>query len=212
MPTQNSQRTSSLVSRGHISRSARRWRCVPLAATVPPWLGSPSPLLCVRAVQEYKSAAASANAQTSPTSPQDPHNPVPLSKPLSQLANGARPVVTGPQPLRPLDRRPSQGAHRNRSPSASATSTALQDLAHQGKRQLNQLMTFLDRDGTRSDNALRQVRAKREADEAGWSITALLSALRLMCPGAQIRSTGRASIGLKPSACVGSRLLSPASR
>ncbi|RPD58368.1 RhoGAP-domain-containing protein [Lentinus tigrinus ALCF2SS1-6] len=117
-------------------------------------------------VEEYKSAAASAIAPISPTSPQDPHTAVPLSKPLSQLANGARPVVTGPQPLRPLDRRPSQGGHRNRSPSASATSTALQDLAHQGKRQLNQLMTFLDRDGTRSDNALRQVRAKREADEA----------------------------------------------
>ena len=94
----------------------------------------------------------------------------PLSKPQSQGANGARPVVTGPQPLRPLDRRPSQHA-RNRSPSAAAsTSTALQDLAHQGKKQLNQLMTFLDRDRDRegrSDNALRQVRAKREADEAG---------------------------------------------
>ncbi|TFK93518.1 RhoGAP-domain-containing protein [Polyporus arcularius HHB13444] len=117
-------------------------------------------------VEEYKSAAAAANVPMSPTSPQDAQNTVPLSKPLAQLANGTRPVVTGPQPLRPLDRRPSQGTHRNRSPSASATSTALQDLAHQGKRQLNQLMTFLDRDGTRSDNALRQVRAKREADEA----------------------------------------------
>ncbi len=100
----------------------------------------------------------------------------PLSKPLSaQPTNGARPVVTGPQPLRPLERRASQSAHRNRSPSAAAsTSTALHDLAHQGKKQLNQLMTFLDkggnvRDGGRSDNALRQVRAKREADEAGMS-------------------------------------------
>lgn len=41
-----------------------------------------------------------------------------------------------------------------------------------GKRQLNQLMTFLDKggnlkDGGRSDNALRTVRAKREADDAG---------------------------------------------
>ena len=41
-----------------------------------------------------------------------------------------------------------------------------------GKRQLNQLMTFLDKggnlkDGSRSDNALRTVRAKREADDAG---------------------------------------------
>ncbi|KAI0735515.1 hypothetical protein C8Q76DRAFT_611686 [Earliella scabrosa] len=116
--------------------------------------------------EEYKSAAAAAaNANaTSPTSPQETVNP--LHKPHSNGANGTRPVVTGPQPLRPLDRRPSQSAHRNRSPSASATSTALQDLAHQGKRQLNQLMTFLDRDGARNDNTLRQVRAKREADEA----------------------------------------------
>lgn len=42
-----------------------------------------------------------------------------------------------------------------------------------GKKQLNQLMTFLDKGGakemgTRSGNdALRSVRAKREADEAG---------------------------------------------
>ncbi len=41
-----------------------------------------------------------------------------------------------------------------------------------GKRQLNQLMTFLDKGGSkdsmggRSDNALRAVRAKREADDA----------------------------------------------
>ncbi|OSD05850.1 RhoGAP-domain-containing protein [Trametes coccinea BRFM310] len=120
--------------------------------------------------EEYKSAAA---APLSPTSPPDNHHHMPpLSKPHSQGANGARPVVTAPQPLRPLDRRPSTSAHahRNRSPSAS-TSTALQDLAHQGKKQLNQLMTFLDkggnvRDGGRSDNALRSVRAKREAEEA----------------------------------------------
>ncbi|KAI8983411.1 hypothetical protein BD414DRAFT_81407 [Trametes punicea] len=123
--------------------------------------------------EEYRSAAA---APLSPASPPDnlnhPHHMPPLNKPHSHGANGARPVVTAPQPLRPLDRRPSTSAqaHRNRSPSAS-TSTALQDLAHQGKKQLNQLMTFLDkggnvRDGGRSDNALRSVRAKREAEEA----------------------------------------------
>ncbi|EIW64964.1 RhoGAP-domain-containing protein [Trametes versicolor FP-101664 SS1] len=120
--------------------------------------------------EEYRVAAA---APLSPTSPPDTHfNLPPLSKPQSQGANGTRPVVTAPQPLRPLDRRPSSSAHasRNRSPSAS-TSTALQDLAHQGKKQLNQLMTFLDKggnvkDGGRSENALRSVRAKREADEA----------------------------------------------
>ncbi|EJF66392.1 RhoGAP-domain-containing protein [Dichomitus squalens] len=116
--------------------------------------------------EEYRSAAV-----VSPTSPQDPNVLPPLSKaPPPQNPNGIRPVVTGPQPLRPLERRASQNVHRNRSPSAS-TSTALHDLAHQGKRQLNQLMTFLDkggnvRDGGRSDNALRLVRAKREAEEA----------------------------------------------
>lgn len=45
-----------------------------------------------------------------------------------------------------------------------------------GKRQLNQLMTFLDNKGGtmkeglgsgRSDAAIRSVRSKREADEAG---------------------------------------------
>ncbi|EPQ61103.1 RhoGAP-domain-containing protein [Gloeophyllum trabeum ATCC 11539] len=85
-----------------------------------------------------------------------------------------KPTVTSPHPLRPLDRRPSGGAPggpRNRSPSGS---TALQDLAHQGKKQLNQLMTFLEKrdtvkdglGGRSSDASLRIVRAKREADEA----------------------------------------------
>ncbi|KAL5495565.1 hypothetical protein ACEPAI_1028 [Sanghuangporus weigelae] len=84
------------------------------------------------------------------------------------------PVVTNPQPLRPLSRRAS-GHHpqsRNRSPSAS---NPLHDLANQGKRQLNQLMTFLDNKGGslkegvtggKGDTAVRSVRAKREADEA----------------------------------------------
>ena len=88
------------------------------------------------------------------------------------------PVVTNPQPLRPLSRRAS--AHhpqaRNRSPSGT---NPLHDLASQGKRQLNQLMTFLDNkggtlkdgvSGSRGDAAIRTVRAKREADEAGDSI------------------------------------------
>lgn len=122
--------------------------------------------LVISPLQEYKSAAAAAASMPlPPTSPLD--NVASSSKPLNPQNGGTRPLVTGPQPLRPLDRRPSQSVHRARSPSTSATSTALQDLAHQGKRQLNQLMTFLDRDGARSDNALRQVRTKREADEAG---------------------------------------------
>ncbi|KAI0828264.1 RhoGAP-domain-containing protein [Trametes gibbosa] len=120
--------------------------------------------------EEYKVAAA---APLSPTTPPDNFsNLPPPTKPLSQGPNGIRPVVTAPQPLRPLERRPSTSAHaanRARSPPAS-TSTALQDLAHQGKKQLNQLMTFLDKGanpgGGRSENALKSVRAKREADEA----------------------------------------------
>ncbi|EJD04273.1 uncharacterized protein FOMMEDRAFT_146262 [Fomitiporia mediterranea MF3/22] len=82
------------------------------------------------------------------------------------------PVVTNPQPLRPLSRRASGHQPRNRSPSAS---NPLHDLANQGKRQLNQLMTFLDNkggslkegvSGSKGDMAVRSVRAKREADEA----------------------------------------------
>ncbi|KAI0252694.1 hypothetical protein BJV78DRAFT_331476 [Lactifluus subvellereus] len=81
----------------------------------------------------------------------------------------AKPYVVSPQPIRPLDRRPSSGAPRNRSPS---TSTALSDLAQHGKKQLNQLITLLDKEGgirgssRNADVALRSVRAKREAEEA----------------------------------------------
>ncbi|KAI0085663.1 hypothetical protein BDY19DRAFT_964989 [Irpex rosettiformis] len=118
-------------------------------------------------VEDLKSATS--GQQLSPTGSNDTSN-FPANKP-PQGFPPTRPVVTAPQPLKPLDRRPSQttGPTRNRSPS---TSTALQDLAHQGKRQLNQLITFLDKGGNkdvlsgRSDNALRAVRAKREADEA----------------------------------------------
>ncbi|KAH9919137.1 uncharacterized protein B0H18DRAFT_882164 [Fomitopsis serialis] len=124
--------------------------------------------------EEYK-AAITLNTQ-SPLSPNEGHFALPPQsaggKPNPGLS--ARPaIITAPQPLRPLDRRPSVGGTSNhvRSPSTS-TSSALQDLAHQGKKQLNQLMTFLDKGGNmkdlagRSDNALRSVRAKREADEA----------------------------------------------
>ncbi|KAF8912956.1 hypothetical protein CPB84DRAFT_1820455 [Gymnopilus junonius] len=81
----------------------------------------------------------------------------------------SRPTVTAPQPLRALDRRPSGSvpSGRNRSPSSS---TAFSDLAHQGKKQLNQLIGFLDKGGSvkdgRENQALRTVRAKRDADEA----------------------------------------------
>ena len=81
--------------------------------------------------------------------------------------------MTSPQPLRPLERRTSLGqGSRNRSPSSG---TAFSDLAHQGKRQLNTLMGLLDKSGSvherggRESHALRMVRLKREADEAGAS-------------------------------------------
>ncbi|KAI0344118.1 RhoGAP-domain-containing protein [Trametopsis cervina] len=121
--------------------------------------------------QEVEELRAASNAAPPPTSPIATNDVILPSIKSGQNFQPIRPVVTAPQPLKPLDRRPSQttGPTRTRSPS---TSTALQDLAHQGKRQLNQLMTFLDKGGnkdsagSRSDNALRAVRAKREADEA----------------------------------------------
>ncbi|KAJ7101010.1 hypothetical protein C8R43DRAFT_245108 [Mycena crocata] len=86
---------------------------------------------------------------------------------------GAPIRVTSPQPLRALERRPSGSAPsgRNRSPSSS---TAFSDLAHHGKKQLNQLRGFLEKSGSvkeslggnRENYALKAVRAKREADEA----------------------------------------------
>ncbi|KII93467.1 hypothetical protein PLICRDRAFT_121785 [Plicaturopsis crispa FD-325 SS-3] len=117
-------------------------------------------------VEEHKAAAHAAPA--SPTHPEF-HN-TPLTNTKSNPNVPSKPIVTSPQPLRPLDRRPSGSAPpaRNRSPSSN---TAFSDLAHQGKRQLNQLIGFLDKSGTIKDgrgesNALRAVRAKREADEA----------------------------------------------
>jgi hypothetical protein len=87
---------------------------------------------------------------------------------------GAPLRVTSPQPLRALERRPSGSAPsgRNRSPSSS---TAFSDLAQHGKKQLNHLRGFLEKSGTvkeslgggRETHALKAVRAKREADEAG---------------------------------------------
>ncbi|KAI9512277.1 hypothetical protein F5148DRAFT_1163734 [Russula earlei] len=77
--------------------------------------------------------------------------------------------VASPQPIRPLDRKPSSGGPRNRSPSGS---TAFSDLAQHGKKQLNQLITLLDKEGgirgssRNADIALRSTRAKREAEEA----------------------------------------------
>ncbi|KAJ7169513.1 hypothetical protein C8R46DRAFT_1217206 [Mycena filopes] len=93
---------------------------------------------------------------------------------LKSAAPSAPLRVTSPQPLRALERRPSGSAPsaRNRSPSSS---TAFSDLAHHGKKQLNQLRGFLEKSGSvkeslggggRENHALKTVRAKREADEA----------------------------------------------
>ncbi|KAF9523586.1 hypothetical protein CPB83DRAFT_862570 [Crepidotus variabilis] len=119
-------------------------------------------------VEEQKRAATAPATQTMPP-------PTSHSDDAAKSSGGStRPQVTGPQPLRALDRRPS-GSYggRQRSPSGSNTG-AFADLAHQGKKQLNQLITFLDKGGSvkdglgavRESQALRNVRAKREADEA----------------------------------------------
>ena len=121
-----------------------------------------------------------------------PPLPVPSANPDNDglAPNAPRPQVASPQPLRALDRRPS-GTYggRNRSPTSS---TAFSDLAHQGlsvcfflkkksiesspiagKKQLNQLIGFLDKGGVkdglsgRENQALKTVRAKRDLDEAG---------------------------------------------
>lgn len=123
-------------------------------------------------VEDYKAAAAAppSNIQGTPYPEQGAQN---VSSSWSNPNLSAKPVVTAPQPLRPLDRKPSGSApgYRTRSPSTSAT---FSDFAHHGKKQLNQLITFLDKGGNvretlgvRSENhSLRAVRTKREADEA----------------------------------------------
>ncbi|KAJ6575529.1 hypothetical protein B0H10DRAFT_1963810 [Mycena sp. CBHHK59/15] len=118
-------------------------------------------------VEESKRAAAAVPPLSpTPAAPAELHNP--KSNPGAPLR------VTSPQPLRALDRRPSGSAPsgRNRSPSSSG---AFSDLAHHGKKQLNQLRGFLEKSGSvketlnsgRESHALKTVRAKREADEAG---------------------------------------------
>ncbi|KAF5377182.1 hypothetical protein D9615_006332 [Tricholomella constricta] len=124
-------------------------------------------------VEEQKRAAAITPTSPLPTLPLDANQHHHLSNSRSNPSIPSRPIVTGPQPLRALDRRPSGSGPtgRNRSPTSS---TAFSDLAHQGKKQLNQLIGFLDKGGAvkdslgggRENQALRTVRTKREADEA----------------------------------------------
>ncbi|OJA07951.1 hypothetical protein AZE42_05927 [Rhizopogon vesiculosus] len=149
-------------------------------------------------VEDHKAAAAATPPQTTSTTPYPEQSGTPLSSSRSNPSLASRPVVTGPQPLRPLDRRPSGSAPvpRHRSPSTSGT---FSDIAQHGKKQLNQLITFLDKSGTvkeslgvRSENsALRAVRAKREADEADkeyrrgvhWLETLRLRRTRILTSG-----------------------------
>lgn len=121
-------------------------------------------------VEEQKRAAASVPVIS--TLPSPALNPDQYTSNKSNSSIPSRPTVTSPQPLRALDRRPSGSVPtgRNRSPSSS---TAFSDLAHQGKKQLNQLIGFLDKGGSvkdslgaRENQAVRTVRAKREAEEA----------------------------------------------
>jgi hypothetical protein len=85
-------------------------------------------------------------------------------------------AVNGTVTSSPRGRPPSApiGPPRARSPSATGTGTSFSDLAHQGKRQLNNLMSLIetksgvkDKQDTRSEQALRSVKAKRDADDAG---------------------------------------------
>ncbi|TDL28854.1 hypothetical protein BD410DRAFT_760544 [Rickenella mellea] len=123
-------------------------------------------------VEDYKAANSPTNMQPPP--PPLGLDPLMLANARSNPPLASPPIVTSPQPLRPLSRRPSQhqAQPRNRSPSAS---NPLQEFAHQGKKQLNQLMTFLDTKGgtvkdglggVRGDAPVRTVRAKRDAEEA----------------------------------------------
>ncbi|KAL0950641.1 hypothetical protein HGRIS_007429 [Hohenbuehelia grisea] len=113
--------------------------------------------------------------QTAPINPSSPYGSLhPSGSPPS------KPTVTAPQPLRALDRRASgttpSSRSRNRSPAApGATRTRspsvsgpFSDLAQQGKKQLNHLITFLDRDkdkgGGRSSTEGRDNGRDKERD------------------------------------------------
>jgi hypothetical protein len=71
-------------------------------------------------------------------------------------------------------------------------------ISRAGKKQLNSLITFLDKSGkessaARSENTLRAVRLKREADDAGMPIV-LLRCFPIYLSVPQTRSTERPSI------------------
>lgn len=83
--------------------------------------------------QDQKRAAAVVSPP-SPILPSSSINPDQfVSNSRANPSIPSRPIVTAPQPLRALDRRPSTSNQtgRNRSPSSS---TAFSDLAHQGTK------------------------------------------------------------------------------
>lgn len=90
-------------------------------------------------VEDHKAASAQTHSQShnaprpegTPQSTLEHYN-TPLTSTRTNPASQAKPVVTSPQPLRPLDRRPSGSMQstRNRSPSSG---TAFSDLASHGK-------------------------------------------------------------------------------
>ncbi|THV06112.1 RhoGAP-domain-containing protein [Dendrothele bispora CBS 962.96] len=135
------------------------------------------PRLKSRYLKKYAEVEEQKRAAAAPTSPaQSPTSPdyQGITNSRSPPNSNTRPVVTSPQPLRALDRRPSGSAPGGRNRSPSATTTAFSDLAQHGKKQLNQLRGFLEKSGTVKENfggarethALRTVRAKRELEEA----------------------------------------------
>jgi len=111
--------------------------------------------------------------------------PIPINAANANAMKAARETVIGGGPTTavngivfgsPRGRTPSAqiGPPRARSPSATGTGASFSDLAHQGKRQLNNLMSLIetksgvkDKQDTRSEQALKGVKAKREADDAG---------------------------------------------
>ncbi|KAG8220143.1 hypothetical protein J3R82DRAFT_1169 [Butyriboletus roseoflavus] len=125
-------------------------------------------------VEDYKLAATPTPSQAPSSAPYGETGGTSMPNSRSNPVLPSRPIVTAPQPLRPLDRRPSGTTHVARTRSPSTSGTTFSDFAQHGKKQLNQLITFLDKGstvketlGVRSENnALRAVRAKREADEA----------------------------------------------
>ncbi|VDC01936.1 unnamed protein product [Peniophora sp. CBMAI 1063] len=114
-------------------------------------------------VEDYRSSTSTkeANATQVPVFEQGNHH-------FLSRSNASSP----PPHSRPVERRASLGASRHRdrdrSPSSQQSSTTFQDIAQHGKRQLNQLMGLLDKNGTmrNAESSLKLVRAKRETDEA----------------------------------------------